>query len=186
MVETTNQGNRGNQVTLHTKKGCKMDVKRKQVGNAQQKDCNHAKNDNAGCGVEGEKATYGQALNAAGGGVYAMEWRDAGIRVWFFPRDEIPSDIPTDVANMTAPDPSQWSEPLADFPSTDCDIGNHFRNQSIVANIDLCGELAGAESIYNKQDSCPLSCSEYVATNPEAFETAYWKWKSWRVYTAAK
>lgn len=185
MVETTNQGSHGNQVTLHTTKGCKMDVKRKQTGNALKKNCDHEAHDNAGCGVSGGDSTYGQALNADGGGIYAMEWRDAGIRVWFFPRDSIPADIPDDISNTTAPDPGTWDEPLADFPSTHCDISNHFRNQSIVANIDLCGQLAGAVDVYSKQDGCPGTCSDFVATHPEAFETAYWEWKSWRVYTAA-
>lgn len=161
-----------------------MNVKRKQIGNALQSSCNHAKNDNAGCGVQGAQDTYGEALNANGGGIYAMEWRDAGIRVWFFPRSDIPSNIPEDVSNTTAPDPSAWPEPFADFPSTDCDISSHFRNQSIVANIDLCGALAGAVDVYSGDYGCPGECTDFVATRPEAFETAFWEWRSWRVYTA--
>lgn len=114
-----------------------------------------------------------------------MELRDAGIRVWFFDRDSIPSDIPDDVSNTTAPDPSGWPTPLADFPSTHCDISSHFKNQSIIANIDLCGSWAGATSVYSDEDSCPGTCSDFVATNNTAFETAVWEWKSWRVYSAA-
>ena len=30
---------------------------------------------------------------AAGGGVYAMDWRKAGIRIWYFPPNQIPEDI---------------------------------------------------------------------------------------------
>lgn len=162
-----------------------MSVKRKQTGSALQSSCNHATNDNAGCGVQGAPGTYGAALNAAGGGIYALEWRSAGLRVWFFPRSAIPADIPADVANTTAPDPSTWGEPFADFPATDCDVGRHFRNQSIVANIDLCGTLAGAVDVYSGDFDCPGTCSNFVATRPEAFETAFWEWRSWRVYTAS-
>ena len=161
-----------------------MDVQRKQAGRALQKSCNYKKKDNAGCGVQDAPSTYGKALNADNGGIYAMEWRDAGIRVWFFPRADIPADIPSDVSNTTAPDPSTWGEPFADFPSTDCDIGSHFKNMSIVANIDLCGALAGAVDVYSGENGCPGNCTEFVATRPEAFETAFWEWRSWRVYTA--
>lgn len=184
-METTNRGNTGNQATLHTTKDCSMGGKRKQIGDALQSSCNHNKNENAGCGVRGAEDTYGEAFNNMGGGIYAMELRDAGIRVWFFPRSDIPADIPDDVTNTTAPDPSTWGEPFADFPSTDCDISQHFRNQSIVANIDLCGQLAGAVDVYSGENNCPGECSDFVANQPQAFETAFWEWRSWRVYTAS-
>lgn len=161
-----------------------MGVKRKETGDVQHKNCHNTTNDNAGCGVKGEPDTFGQAFNENGGGIYAMEWRDAGIRVWFFPRSDIPSDIPTDVSNTSAPDPSTWGTPFADFPSTDCDISSHFKNHSIIANIDLCGDWAGSTTVYSKQDQCPGLCTDFVATNYTAFDTAYWEWKSWRVYTA--
>ena len=49
---------------------------------------------NAGCGgwstIDG---TYGDTMNNWGGGVYAMDWRSTGIRVWMFPSWAIPSDI---------------------------------------------------------------------------------------------
>ncbi|KAK4505601.1 hypothetical protein PRZ48_003564 [Zasmidium cellare] len=185
VVEAVNQATTGVQSTLHTTNNCKMNVKRKQTGDTLTKNCYNGTDSNAGCGVQGEPDTYGQALNQNGGGIYAMEWRSQGIRVWFFPRDDIPSDIPTDVSNTTAPDPSTWPTPLADFPNTDCDISSHFKNQSIIANIDLCGTWAGSTSVYSDQDQCPGTCSDFVATNNTAFETAYWEWASWRVYTAS-
>lgn len=114
--------------------------------------------------------------------VYAAELRDAGIRVWFFPRNSIPTDISD--PNAT-PDPSTWGEALADFPSTDCDISSHFRNQSIIANIDLCGQLGGQTSLYNEQSHCPGTCTDFVANNPGAFAEAYWEFKSFKVYQAS-
>lgn len=113
--------------------------------------------------------------------VYAMELRDAGIRIWFFDRSSIPSDI----SNSSNPDPSSWGTALADFPSTDCDIQSHFRNQSIIANIDLCGQLAGLTKFYNTQSGCPGTCTEYVANNASAFTNAYWEFKSFKVYQAS-
>lgn len=185
VMEAVNQATSGNQMTLHTTGNCKMNVKRKETGKVLTKNCLNSTGDNAGCGVQGPVDTFGEAFNNNGGGVYAMELRDAGIRIWFFQRGDIPSDIPIDVSNTTAPDPSTWPEPLADFPSTHCDIPSHFKNQSIIANIDLCGTWAGSTSVYSTQDQCPGTCTDFVAQNNTAFDTAVWEWASWRVYTAS-
>ena len=120
---------------------------------------------------------YGMPTNTTQ--VYAMEWRTAGIRVWFFPRSNVPSDITAG----TSPDPSSWGTALADFPSTDCNINNHFRNQSIVANIDLCGTWAGDTTVY-AQSGCPGTCTDQVANNATGFTNAYWEFGGFRVFTA--
>ncbi|KAL4810927.1 concanavalin A-like lectin/glucanase domain-containing protein [Aspergillus unguis] len=180
VMEVTNNATDGNAVTLHTTSGCNMDVKRKQLGTATYKTCDNATNANAGCGVQGPVATYGEEFNKKGGGIYALELRDAGIRAWFFPRDSIPSDI----TNGSIPDPSTWGTALADFPNTSCDIPSHFKNQSIIANIDLCGSWGGSYSTYKEQWSCPGNCSDYVAKNPDKFDKAYWEFAGFRVYQA--
>ena len=110
-----------------------------------------------------------------------MELRDAGIRVWMFSRDSIPSDIST----SSHPDPSTWGEALADFPSTHCDISSHFRNQSIIVNIDICGELAGASTYYTGQSHCPGSCTQWAAENGANFTDAYWEFNSFKVYQSS-
>ena len=173
-----------------------MNVKRKESGKVLSTNCLNSTDDNAGCGVQGTQDTYGQAFNENGGGVssypskklnrtkqtpqvYAMELRSAGIRTWFFPRSSTPSDISN---TSSIPDPNSWGTALADFPSTDCSISSHFRNQSIIANIDLCGEWAGLESVYTTQDDCPGTCENLVSTNATAFENAYWEFASFRVY----
>lgn len=135
-MEATNKADEGNQMTLHTKPGCNMDVQRKQIDHSLQKNCDSAKNQNAGCGVQGNKETFGEAYNSAGGGLMAVEWRDAGIRMWQFARKSIPADI-----TSKKPDPSTWGTASADFPNTNCDIGSHFKNNSIILNVDLCGDL---------------------------------------------
>lgn len=120
--------------------------------------------------------------------IYALELRDAGIRAWFFTRDSIPSDIPTSNStsspNTGTPDPSTWPTALADFPNTDCDISSHFRNQSIVANIALCGDLGAQPQFYTKQSHCPGTCSDFVARNPGNFTQAYWEFGAFWVYQA--
>jgi len=191
VMEATNLAPVGNQVTLHTTKDCKMSVKRKETGTALQKNCLNSTDGDSGCGVQGSTATFGEDFNSNGGGVYALELRDAGIRVWFFDRDSIPSDIDTSTSNSTnttaaVPDPSTWGEALADFPSTDCDVSSHFRNQSIIVNIDLCGDWAGQTQYYSTQSGCPGTCEEYVSDQPgSAYDNAYWEFASFRVYQAS-
>lgn len=181
ILETTNEGAHGNEVTLHSTKGCKMNIKRKQTGDPVFSNCENITNSNSGCGVVGDPSTYGQAMNAAGGGVYALELRDDGVRAWFFPRGSIPSDI-TDPSQI--PNPSTWGTALADFPSTECDIASHFRNQSIIVNIDLCGQLAAEPQYYEKMYRCPGTCPDFVANNPSSFEEAYWEFNNFAVYQA--
>jgi hypothetical protein len=82
----------------------------------------------------------------------AMEWRDQGIRMWQFGRDAIPNDI-----TSKQPDPSSWGEADADFPDTGCDISSHFGNQSIIVNIDLCGQYAGG--VYAQSGCRSRSCA---------------------------
>ncbi|OLN84961.1 putative glycosidase C21B10.07 [Colletotrichum chlorophyti] len=178
VMEAINKGTDGNQMTLHTTGGCQMDVKRKQTGSTLQNDCKNSTNGNAGCGVESGESTYGSAFNGKGGGYMAMEWRDEGIRVWQFARSEVPSDI-----TNQAPDPSTWGTALADFPNTSCDMGSHFKNQSLIINIDVCGTLVEAK--YADSGCGGTSCSDFQANNPDAFETAYWEFGAFHFYTAS-
>ncbi len=150
-MEAVNKGDTGNSMTLHTSNSCNMaDVKRVMSGTAGQGDCYNNTNTNAGCGVTGTSSTFGAAFNQAGGGIMAMEWRTEGIRMWQFGRGSIPNDI-----TAKNPDPSTWGTALADYPDTGCDIGSHFRNQSIIVNIDLCGDWAGNTNVYG-QSGCEL------------------------------
>ncbi|GIJ81748.1 hypothetical protein Asppvi_000248 [Aspergillus pseudoviridinutans] len=178
VLETTNRATEGNVVTLHTDKGCSVKGRRKQLGSAQYSTCDD-KHGNAGCAVQGRPATYGEGFNENGGGVYAVELREAGIRVWVFPRDSIPDDFSNPERR---PDPSSWGAALADFPSTHCDIPSHFSNQSIIVNIDLCGEMGAQQEDYNDLYDCPATCEEFVARNPQNFSQAYWEFRSFRIY----
>lgn len=70
-----------------------------------------------GCGVlDSRTSSYGTGFNAIGGGVYAMQWTSDYIRVWFFPRQQ----IPTDILNLT-PNPSNWGPPAANLQGS-CNI----------------------------------------------------------------
>jgi len=180
IIEAVNKGNNGNQMTLHTTDSCEMKVKRKETGKVLDTNCLNSTDGNAGCGVQGNDTSYGEAFNNIGGGVYAMEWRTAGIRIWFFERADIPSDI-----TSGSPDPSTWGTATADFPSTECNIDDHFSNGKIIINIELCGSWAGSTAIYTTEFGCEGTCSNFVGNNPSAFSNAFWEFKSIKVYQSA-
>lgn len=171
-----------------------MSVKRKETGKSLSTSCLNSTNGNQGCAVDDDDNTFGDVYNSNGGGIMAMELRAAGIRIWNFLRASIPADI-----TSGNPDPSTWPEATADYPSTDCDIGSHFKNQSIVANIDLCGSLAGDANVY-ADSGCeffpshnqtvlnrlgPGTCTDYVANNNTAFANAYWEFGAFQIYQAS-
>ncbi|KAF1986317.1 glycoside hydrolase family 16 protein [Aulographum hederae CBS 113979] len=197
VVEGVNLGREGNQATLHTTKGCRMSGKRKMWGQGLEEDCWNLASENEGCGVRGSQESYGEAFNANGGGIYALEYRRAGLRIWFFPRSSIPPDLQSPSSSTqspftspssppyttyTSPDPSSWGTPLADFPATNCDIARHFGALNLIANIDLCGDWAGQVGVFGT--GCPGTCTDFVRGNPLTFGSAYWEWRGWRVYQA--
>lgn len=187
IIEATNNGTEGNAVTLHTTAGCTMEgVKRKGSKYPVGLNCaGGSGSDFDGCSTgNGDYSAYGPSLNSGGGGVYAMEWRTAGIRVCFWPMSDLAPDIEAVVKSngttTTKPDPSTWSTPQADFPNTKCDIDAHFSNQSIIANIDFCGE---AQAVFKEPGQCAGTCEQAVATGN--FSNAVWEWGGWWVYQSA-
>ncbi|KAL8387757.1 hypothetical protein RB595_009692 [Gaeumannomyces hyphopodioides] len=125
-----------------------------------------------------EPAAYGTEFNKHRGGVYAMEWTDARIAVWFFPRS---GKIP----DMKNPNPESWGKPMASF--TNCDF-KRFRDHRIIINITLCGEWAGRE--WEMDAKCPgcmklaPKCPAFVAGFPEKFTEAYWQIKTISTFKA--
>ncbi|PIL27899.1 hypothetical protein GSI_10021 [Ganoderma sinense ZZ0214-1] len=139
---------------------------------ARKTNCDVAANGNSGCSVLDKNAnSYGLAFNNNGGGFYAMERTNSGVKVWFWPRNS--KSIPSDVAKgSSSVNTDKWGAPAAHFPSTSCNMAQHFGPHNIVINLSLCGDWAGQQSIYN-QDGCPGSCVDNVNNNPGGFANAY-------------
>jgi len=179
VIEGVNQNNR-NQMTLHSGPGCTMPTNWDQTGKTTFADCNCAggANGNSGCGVQAPTNSYGVDFNNNGGGVYAMQYEDSGVFIWFFPRNAIPSDI-----RGHNPNPASWGTPTAAFPFAGTGPGtcprNSFSNHQIVIDNTFCGDWAG--SVFN-QDGCSGSCQSFVQNNPSAFNEAYWAINSIAVY----
>ncbi|KAL1656998.1 hypothetical protein SLS61_000037 [Didymella pomorum] len=171
-----------NGMTLHTAPGCKIGADTSIfAGEVTTIDCDvNAKNQskNVGCSIEHPSTdSYGVGLNKIGGGVYATQWTDEAISVYYFPRGSVPDDVLGD-----APNPDGWGIPAAKFTGA-CNIESMFKEQQIVFNTAFCGDWAG--NAWDTTGSCGQkapTCDEYVQNNPEAFKDAYWTINALKVY----
>jgi hypothetical protein len=181
-----------NSVTLHTGPGCSVTNAGSLPGT---KLLSPNCQGNEGCTQKTPASnTYGAGFNAAGGGVYALEWTDAAIKVWFFPRG---SPIATQLSSSSSsssngnssspPDPSTFGTPLAAFAgeSSSCPIDKHFANHNLVFDTTFCGDWAG--KVWASDKTCAAladRCEDFVGANPAAFAQAYWLVNSIKVYQA--
>ena len=171
-----------NTMTLHTSAGCSI-TKDGMSGSANTTDCDTqapSQPKYAGCGVLSTDTTnFGAGFNAIGGGVYATEWTDQAISIWFFTRQNITADI---AATTTAPQkPSKGGTPLA-RSTGDCDIGSHFQNMNLVFDTTFCGAWAGQDWTESSCQEKAGTCEAFVRENPSAFTEAYWLVNSVRVF----
>ncbi|KAJ3822968.1 glycoside hydrolase family 16 protein [Lentinula raphanica] len=172
--------NTHNQLTLHSGSGSACTIEssfsslisaNSTIGNLQ---CASSDTSNTGCTyIDNDPRSYGQGFNAQGGGVYAMDWNSDAIKMWFFPR----SDIPSDIINKT-PNPSSWGNPAALFSNTGCDISSHFSEHTITINTDVCG--GWTESSFSGS-GCSGTCADTVA-DPSNFDNAQWQIEYVAVY----
>ena len=169
-----------NSMTLHTNAGCRIQ-KTGFSGTLETADCDvsdPAQGKNAGCQIQDPRAqSYGAAFNAQGGAVMATEVTSQGIKIWSFPRGNVPADV-----SSGSPDPDSWGMPIAAFAG-ECDIDQHFKGMSILFDTTFCGQWAG--QVWS-QSSCAAkapTCEAFVKENPEAFGEAYWLVNGINVYT---
>ncbi|KAI8954064.1 glycoside hydrolase family 16 protein [Xylaria longipes] len=164
-----------NLFSAHTTPGCRAPITGF-TGSQEATDCSLSPG-NIGCNYAApvtDSTTYGDAFNAEGGGVYALEWDSQDIKIWHFPRTAIPNDIK--LAPMATPDPTTWGPPQALFGGSSCEADSYFFNMSLVINTNFCGAYAG--NIWGVTDKCnelAPTCEEYVASNPSSFINAFWQ-----------
>jgi len=76
-----------------------------------------------------------------------MEWTSDWIRVWFFPRTNIPSSITSGAPNIT-----EFGIPRANFEmvalneTANCTIDQRFAHHQVIFDTTLCGAWAGEPS----------------------------------------
>ncbi|GAA5984337.1 hypothetical protein JCM11641_006187 [Rhodosporidiobolus odoratus] len=173
-----------NQYTLHVKDSdCKQDSGVDIAGTAvaANNDCNANNDGNAGCSyAETAKGNYGEAFNAAGGGVFVTEFTADAISIWFWSRPDIPDNIASG-----SPDSKAWGRPSATWPKSSCDIASYFGDQTLVFDVTLCGDWAGADGVWSAASTCSsaaATCSDYVL-DPANFAEAYWEVGYVKVYS---
>ncbi|KAK4159022.1 glycoside hydrolase family 16 protein [Cladorrhinum sp. PSN259] len=190
-------GDHINWMNLYTSANCNVGgVKRKMKGSQITTHCDYSSESFNGCfsqawSFKQKENTYtiGPNFNNAGGGIMAMEYRNEGIRIWQFSRDNIPDDISlVGDGHQKNPNPSKWGPPMADYPNTNCNIGDHFKNQRIIVNIGFCGSPAPYR--WTEGDGCFVqnpgtTCQGYVAQNASAFDNTYWEFNGFQIYRAA-
>jgi hypothetical protein len=93
---------------------------------------------------------------------YPVYDTNTGAPLGFFPHSTVPSDILAET-----PDPSTWPSPKAFWASSSCRTSAFFNSLSMVFDITLCGDWAGAT--YNSAGYSG-SCAERVA-DPANFES---------------
>ena len=101
--------------------------------------------------------------------------------MWFHPRNNIPDDILDD-----APLPDTWGTPMAYFTSDSCSPYQFFYDNFNIFDTTLCGDWAGADSVWNyagyagQSQSCAAitgysNCVDYVRAQGSAFDDAFWQ-----------
>jgi len=177
IVENVNQAT-VNQMALHTTQGCTLATDAQLTGKIVSNDCFNGTNGNQGCIVQGASAsTYGAGFAAAGGGVYALEWSSEGngIRIWFFQRGSIPADV-----SGSSPNPNSWGTPTAAWPESGCNSSQFFGPQTLILDITLCGNFAGAATIF--QATCSGVCTDLIKT-PSNYNDAYFDISYIRIFS---
>ncbi|KAK0198988.1 endo-1,3(4)-beta-glucanase [Armillaria mellea] len=181
-----------NQATVHTDIGCSLTSSNADVLNITGTvvggtNCAAAETSNQGCGVRSPSdVSFGAAFNNNGGGVYAMNWDDEGIKVYFWPKGSVPSDV-----DAGTPVPDRWGTPMANWPSTACNSSKYFYQHSFIFDTTLCGDWAGgawsSSGIPGQEQSCATrtgysTCEDFVRAKGASFSEAYWEIKSAKFY----
>ncbi|KAM0790911.1 hypothetical protein ACM66B_004218 [Microbotryomycetes sp. NB124-2] len=171
-----------NQMALHTRSGCTAGgTSAAQTGNLTYGNCDANVNSNSGCTVvDPNTNSYGADFAAAGGGLWATQLAESGISIWFFSRDDIPSDLDI-VNNASAPDPAGWGTPTAYYPSSSCDIADFFQPQQLTFTITLCGDWAGNPIVFNQ--TCEGRCYLDYVLNASNYDQAYFEVQHVSVYS---
>ncbi|KAH9851304.1 concanavalin A-like lectin/glucanase domain-containing protein [Lenzites betulinus] len=178
-----------NQMALHTQSGCSQPADAPQTGSTVGADCSAGTDSAAGCAVlDSQSTSFGGDFAAAGGGVWATQFDETGVFIWFWGRKDVPDTITN--AKDTI-DPSGWGTPAAAWPASSCDVPKFFTPQQLVIDITLCGDWAGEPHLYQQTCGGTLGNStvdvcyidNVINTNGTNYQDAYFEISSIKVFT---
>lgn len=169
-----------NKIVLHTSDTCDVGGGYEMTGDMTSSECGEASG-TIGCVVQGQQGSSGDPFNEQGGGVYAMEWQEKYLKIWYFPRSSIPESL-----TAGTPDVSSFGTPMAHLQGS-CNFKERFTHQKLILDTTFCGDWAGG--VFG-DSGCPvsdpsdpmLSCKNYVAENPAVYKNAYWELNSIKIY----
>lgn len=172
-----------NQLTLHTDSdttSCTIKAvpKTAVTTNAMNPLCASSPDSDAGCGwQDSTPSAFGAGFNKAQGAVFVLQIDPtAGIYVYKFPRNNIPSDI---TAGSPNPASNEWGSPQAAWPSTSsCKTSDVLGAQNIVFDITLCGGWCSSDY---PTSGCPGNCEDQIM-DPSNYKNAQWAVNSVKVY----
>ncbi|GAA5867542.1 hypothetical protein JCM1840_002545 [Sporobolomyces johnsonii] len=182
-----------NALSTHTSSGCTMQTSgfygTFMMSGSGRTNCDAYATNSQGCGIRSKSTqSYGPAFNKLGGGVYALLWSSSGIKIYFWPRSKIPSDV-----KSGNPKPSSaWGLPQFYLSPSKCNPMKKFKDLNLVINTNLCGTWAegvwDTSLSYAGQSASPKSitgyssCASYVKSQGHAFANAYWGINSIKIY----
>jgi hypothetical protein len=166
IVENVNLAT-NNAYGLHTEDGCMASNQVAFTGDLVNLDCYNATDNDTGCKVVDSTLSYGSGFAGINGGAFAFLWNNDGMKIWFFQRSLIPADLPT--AN---PNPAGWGTPTAFYPSTTCDFNKFFGPQTMILEIDVCGNFAVDDWTTCSQVAAQCTDVVPIASN---FDNAYFE-----------
>ncbi|KAL4819584.1 endo-1,3(4)-beta-glucanase xgeA [Aspergillus spinulosporus] len=179
IIEGVNK-HEANKIVLHTSDTCDVGGGYEMTGNMTSSECGEPSG-TIGCVVQGQQGSSGDPFNEQGGGVYAMEWQEKYLKIWYFPRSSIPESL-----TAGTPDVSSFGTPMAHLQGS-CNFKERFTHQKLILDTTFCGDWAGG--VFG-DSGCPvsdpsdpmLSCKNYVAENPAVYKNAYWELNSIKIY----
>ncbi|KAF9652912.1 glycoside hydrolase family 16 protein [Thelephora ganbajun] len=180
IVEIVNLMNH-NQMAVHALSGCTKATTSQQTGTNNSPNCTNG----TGCTVlETNLNSAGAAFANAQGGVWATQFDVSGASIWFWNRANLPSNLKNPGSSI---DTSGWGLPSAAYPSSTCNISEHFTAQKLVLDITLCGDWAGVPSVYNATCSGGTTGLCYtdnvIGAGSPRYDNAYFIINYVRVYT---
>lgn len=146
---------------------------------------------NVGCSTWDFEGPYGSPK----GGVYAMLLSPATnvVKLWTWRHADSPFASAAALTNnsVSTVDVSDWGTPgVVIGADGGCDVARTFANQTIVLNLEICGDAVTDED-WVGDSGCAIStgynsCWRFAASEPEAFEGVGFGVRSIKIYQAKR
>ena len=167
-----------NRMSLHTKASVKISNGTSTIANGSTiNTLNCDANDptqgkNMGLLVDQPEGTLGKPFNDNRGSVLAPEYTSQGIKMWQFPRNNLPAGGNFNDPQSTA----NWPLPNADFTGNNVNYDDFFCDMQLIIDTTFCGWVG--QDWAKKHASLAPTCEDYVTRKPSRHTGPYMGSKS--------